>query len=671
MSSMYPSALPMADRSDFERHCKAVQWQYSYLTRNLKSIYQNPTSDSFRASLAFFDSDGYLISLYGPGDKTERLMQAGIVPGTIWRREEIGINAVTNGLAYQISTYSIGDENELPLLRDYALYYVHIHLHKSVQNDPEDNAPLRLGGIALIVSRHRADPDYMLTLNALVHDLEMTLHFNQTSMHLYNREKTGLLIVDTDMYPGQNTILYTNEMLFKALGVPAADVWFSPLQDFLPPEGNEPLWQMIAHKNHVADQPVTVTVGGRSVNCQITCDVYRQPVIDAEGVILYITTPQIESRRIAKKMGNSAILSFSDVVGVSTPIRSAIRKANLIAGTDSNVLILGESGVGKDVFAQAIHNASARRNKPFIAVNCGALPRELIASELFGYDTGAFTGARKGGNIGKFELADGGTIFLDEIGELPMDLQASLLRVVEQKQLMRLGGNKLLDVDVKIISATNANIPEMISQKRFRADLFYRLGTMKLILPPLRERREDILPLSEHFIDSICRRIGRPSGMKLSPEAAELLQRLPWNGNVRELQYLLESIVQLYPGDTIHREDILENLMIPAEQIPAGIPPVPTAPQVVPVSSGVPASSSTPVSPAVPASPSSPPPTVSEPGPPPVIRRRKTVSREDVIAALEINGNNRSKAADSLGISRRTFYRYMERYGMADDQISN
>ena len=150
----------------------------------------------------------------------------------------------------------------------------------------------------------------------------------------------------------------------------------------------------------------------------------------------------------------------------------------MLSGSYANVMLLGESGTGKDLFAQAIHNASGRSDKPFIAINCGAIPRELIASELFGYEGGAFTGAKRQGNIGKFELANGGTIFLDEIGEMPLDLQATLLRVVEQKQFMRLGSNRLIDVDVKIISATNVDIFSMIEEKRFRADLYYRLSTM-------------------------------------------------------------------------------------------------------------------------------------------------------------------------------------------------
>ena len=195
--------------------------------------------------------------------------------------------------------------------------------------------------------------------------------------------------------------------------------------------------------------------------------------------------------------------------------------AKAVAKSESNVLILGESGVGKDIFAQAIHNASDRRDKPFLALNCAALPRDLIASELFGYEGGAFTGAKKNGNIGKFQLADTGTIFLDEIGDMPLDLQATLLRVIEQKKFMRVGSSSITNVDVRIIAATNANIQKLIDQKKFRADLYYRLSTLQFTIPPLRERGSDIILLAEYFIQAVSRRINKPNVMTLSNEAKD------------------------------------------------------------------------------------------------------------------------------------------------------
>jgi transcriptional regulator with PAS, ATPase and Fis domain len=296
-----------------------------------------------------------------------------------------------------------------------------------------------------------------------------------------------------------------------------------------------------------------------------------------------------------------------------------------MATTGSNIMILGESGTGKDVFAQAIHNASNRKNKPFIALNCGAMPRDLIESELFGYESGAFTGARKGGNIGKFELAHEGTIFLDEIGEMPLDLQSKLLRVVEQKQIMRIGGTRMIDVDVKIIAATNANVWEMIEHKKFRADLFYRLSTMRLNLPPLRERKSDIVPLAEFFIRKITAKIEKPNVMRLTPSAKTLLTELAWYGNVRELQNLMECIVQLYPGDMIQSEYIMENVTGYYTNVPL-------------------------------AEENEEPPELSFTA----TSKRRDLTRDEIVKALDACGKNRSEAAKYLRIARRTLYRKME-----------
>ena len=192
----------------------------------------------------------------------------------------------------------------------------------------------------------------------------------------------------------------------------------------------------------------------------------------------------------------------------------------------------------------------------FIIFICAAIPRDLLASELFGYDQGAYTGAKKNGNLGKFELADTGTIFLDEIGDMPLDLQVLLLRVIEQKSFMRIGSNITRNVDVKIISATNADLKSMVEKKTFRPDLYFRLCTLSLRLPPLRERADDIILLSEYFIERISARLKQHSIKHLSDETKALLMRLPWNGNVRELQNVMERVVQLIPSQIITPQDL-------------------------------------------------------------------------------------------------------------------
>ena len=206
-----------------------------------------------------------------------------------------------------------------------------------------------------------------------------------------------------------------------------------------------------------------------------------------------------------------------------------------------------------------MHNASGRRRHPYIAINCAALPRELIASELFGYDEGAFTGAKKKGNIGKFEMADQGTIFLDEIGDMPLDLQASLLRVLEDKRIVRIGGSRLIPVDVRIIAATNKDLENEVKRNRFRRDLYYRLEVIRITLPPLRERQEDILLLAEKLIEKHCIRLNKPS-VKMTPEVKRAFMEYAWPGNVRELQNVIERVLLLCSGDTVTYDLVAEYL---------------------------------------------------------------------------------------------------------------
>ncbi|MCL4442129.1 MAG: sigma 54-interacting transcriptional regulator, partial [Firmicutes bacterium] len=208
-------------------------------------------------------------------------------------------------------------------------------------------------------------------------------------------------------------------------------------------------------------------------------------------------------------VGARAKFTFDDLIGKNAAYLKTVQLAKTAANSSSNVLLLGESGTGKEVFAQAIHNAGCRANEPFIAINCAALPRDLIGSELFGYTEGAFTGAKKGGSPGKFELADGGTIFLDEIGEMPLEMQANLLRVLQEKTLVRIGGQQVIPVNVRVIAATNRNLMEEVEKKNFRSDLYYRLNVLTINMLPLRNRKDDILPLTSFFIEKINRRLGR------------------------------------------------------------------------------------------------------------------------------------------------------------------
>jgi formate hydrogenlyase transcriptional activator len=240
---------------------------------------------------------------------------------------------------------------------------------------------------------------------------------------------------------------------------------------------------------------------------------------------------------------------FEEIVGSSAPIRTVLQQVARVAPTDSTVLITGDTGTGKELVARAIHKRSTRSARPFVAVNCAAVPASLIASELFGHERGAFTGALQR-RQGKFELADGGTLFLDEIGELPADTQVALLRVLQEREFERVGGNRPIRTDVRVIAATNRDLQTAIAERAFRSDLFYRLNVFPVEIPPLHERPTDIPILVEYFVHRLSKRAGKKI-TGISSQTLELLQSYPWPGNIRELQNVVERAVIVSDGELL------------------------------------------------------------------------------------------------------------------------
>ena len=585
--------------------------------------------NSFAHAYMLLDPDGCVIKLSGEEGFVSLLRSRGIDLGSIWKVRTIGPNAVTVGVRMDCEMESSGTDNYLDILKDYTIYFAPISVHRGTVEQC-------YGGIAMLTSKEERSVGYMTTITAIASGIAVRMEMAYRQCASFGADSRGVMMIDINIRTGAMTATHHNENFWKILGLPVrpyADVYFHPISEFIDPYPmNKMFWDIIENLRQVTDQEVPLTVQGKKLHVIMSTSPTVQPNMNSKGVLIYLTTRQQVSRQISEKTNNGAVLSFRDIVGECREIRFAISKAEKLAGTDNNVMLLGESGVGKDVFAQAIHNASSRKDKPFIAVNCGAIPRELIASELFGYEGGAFTGAKKQGNIGKFELADGGTLFLDEIGELPMDLQASLLRAVEQKQFMRVGSSKVVSVDVKIISATNVDMDTMIEEKRFRPDLYYRLGTMQLFIPPLRERGNDIVLLSEFFINRIALRTYRAEIPVLTEEAKQFLLHFEWEGNVRELQNLIECVVQLYPDRQITLEHIMENIN------PRYLKQRKTAwkePETISV---------------------------------PVKQKRAQLTSEDILKALEHCSGNRSEAARYLGIARKTLYRNMERLGLSGEE---
>ncbi|HWQ31200.1 MAG TPA: sigma 54-interacting transcriptional regulator [Negativicutes bacterium] len=241
-------------------------------------------------------------------------------------------------------------------------------------------------------------------------------------------------------------------------------------------------------------------------------------------------------------MGSKAIYTFDKFVGSDERFLEVMEYAQKVSDSRSTILITGESGTGKEVFAQAIHNYSTRREEPFVAINCGAIPRNLMESELFGYEEGAFTGAKKGGSPGKFEIAYGGTLMLDEIGDMPIDMQIKLLRVIEEGVITRVGGTRQIPINVRIIAATNKNLVQEVENGNFRLDLYYRLNVLPIHLPALRERRGDIESIARYFMKSMSKRLNKKE-VQLGDDMIQCLKEYNWPGNIRELENVIERMI--------------------------------------------------------------------------------------------------------------------------------
>jgi DNA-binding NtrC family response regulator len=318
---------------------------------------------------------------------------------------------------------------------------------------------------------------------------------------------------------------------------------------------------------------------------------------------------------------------FDNIIGNSPAMQQVFRRMEKIVHTDSTILILGESGTGKELVAKAIHFNGPRREKPFVAINCGAIPAELLESELFGHMRGSFTGA-VADKPGKFEAANGGTIFLDEIGTMPMHLQMKLLRVLQEHEVERVGSSRKIKLDVRVISATNANLEEEVRKGNFREDLYYRLNVIPIPLPPLRERREDIPVLARHFLQKSCSEMARPL-MSLAPAALRALQAYDWPGNVREMENVVERSVALTDGEVIEQADLPPNIGGIGEESFKGV----FSPRVEP--DGVDMAG-----------------LIAE------------IERRMIREALDLGGGVKAKAASLLGLNRTTLVEKIKRLGL-------
>lgn len=596
---------------------------YAYANRVLSMA--NMFHEHTEAGFALFDRDGYLLKLYGSDNYIAWCQNHRISVRSRWTAASVGRTAVSMGLESLKTVETSGSDHENVSLQDVSITFCPLILEQKINQTSYE----LLGGIAIFSPADSPQPESGLICSAIANDI--TLHmFMANDLHdMYFQEIKGFINIDINVTTGSPHVLYHNEQIFRILGIPHENLYFKKAELFFDPlPANQEFWNIVQNRRAVDDQLIPLTIHGKTDTYLVSTVPYRQTHLNFCGVRFFISSPKSLSSHVAQHIGNNAMFSFNNIWGESPAMQRCIAQAKSIAHSASNVMITGESGVGKDIFAQAIHNASRRRDKPFIVLNCAAYPRDLLSSELFGYDGGAYTGAKKNGNLGKFELADTGTIFLDEIGDLPLELQVMLLRVIEQKSFMRIGSSVVRSVDVKIISATNADLQSMVEKKTFRPDLYFRLCTLNLYLPPLRERGQDIILLAERFIDGITSRLQLRQRKILSEEAKAMMLQLPWHGNVRELQNVMERVVQLIPEQIVTPQNLELCLDFPVSAQSA--PPLAASGQ--PARDGFSRSH------------------VAE------------ITREMILQVLEENHYNRSLAAKALGISRRTFYRKLEEF---------
>jgi len=312
---------------------------------------------------------------------------------------------------------------------------------------------------------------------------------------------------------------------------------------------------IISEGRDIKEREATIKLRESIKKFSISIAIVKNESFSVEGLVITIRENRLVHNIVNRVSGSRAQLTFRDIIGGSEALRETIRLAKAAAGSSSNVLLLGESGTGKELFAQSIHNESSRSNFPFIAVNCGAIPRDLVESELFGYEGGAFTGSKKEGHPGKFELADGGTIFLDEIGDMPLDAQVDLLRVLENSEVVRVGGKHPKKINVRVIAATHIDLENAVNEKAFRDDLFYRLNVLMIRIPPLRERKDDIKPLIEFFKNRISDKLQKKIE-SISEGAVSALHAYDWPGNIRELENVIERAVNVCETEVVTLSDL-------------------------------------------------------------------------------------------------------------------
>lgn len=424
-----------------------------------------------------------------------------------------------------------------------------------------------LGVLCIMGLYQNLHPHTLGMIVASVQAIENQLMSQKASYELliaYNKVKTAIETMSDGLIAieANQQITQLNSVGAKILHVNREDCIGKYVSDVFGP--NFSLLDVIVDGQEFTDKEFYIETPSGGTRFTSTARPITDEYQNITGMIITLRAMDSVRKLVNKMVGAQATLSFDDIIGNDPQLHSIIKRAKKVARSSSTVLLQGESGTGKEVFAQAIHNASGRSGGPFVVINCGAIPRDLVESELFGYEDGAFTGASKGGRPGKFELANGGTIFLDEIGDMPLDIQASLLRVLQERQITRIGGQRAIPTNTRVIAATNKNLSQEVEKGNFRLDLFYRLNVITFLLPSLRERPKDVAYLVQYFVEKISRRLAQEPPT-ISPEFYNCLAEYQWPGNVRELENVIEQALHMVEADILVPEHLPARIYTPRD----------------------------------------------------------------------------------------------------------
>lgn len=493
------------------------------------------------------DEEGCILNVIGDEDILEEAFSYQMIPGAYMNEENIGTNAMSLVITEKNPVQISGDDHYIKAYHRWTCSAAPI---KDINNNI-------IGILDLTGYCNATHPHTLGMVIAAVNAIEKTIQIKAYNEKI-EMDKIYIETILDSISAGimtsdlKGNIITINKDITDMFKYTEEEIKRKKIWNLI--ENWENIIEAIEFKGNFLEEDVFIN--SKKGPLQFNLNAY--PISDDKqnlNYVIYVFKEVKKIRRLANKiMGRQAVYTFDKIIGENKEFIKTIEFAKKISDSKSTILLLGESGTGKDIFAQSIHNHSSRKNEAFVAINCGAIPKNLIESELFGYEEGAFTGAVKGGRTGKFELADEGTIFLDEIGEMPLDMQTRLLRIIEDSTVERIGSSKQIVINTRIIAATNKNLVNEVRIGNFRKDLFYRLNVLPIKLPSLRERKDDIPLLIEYFINKISKKINKPK-IEITKECLDILIKYDWPGNIRELENQMELIL-----NTGNMDNIIDNI---------------------------------------------------------------------------------------------------------------